>query len=201
MFLYECAPVSGLTAGWSLILVKGAVTNLCFIRHNGGSNMKIMHAALAAILLSGCAMAADGPGVSQPGMAGHGMGGDPHQGPGQVCHIVGSGHHMDGTLAFLKAELKISAKQAAAWDGFAAAFAAARPDGHGGMKHEGKKARKGPEPLPARMAHHEHMMEMQLAQMKKMHAAIGALHATLGEREKHLADELIPAFLHCRMHG
>ncbi len=64
--------------------------------------MKIMSAALAAILLSGCAMAEE--------MHGMGGGADPHQGPGQVCHIVGSGHHMDGTLAFLKAELKISAK-------------------------------------------------------------------------------------------
>ena len=168
--------------------------------------MKIMHAALAAILLSGCAMAEDGPGmsgpgISGPGMAGPGMGKDAHQGPGQVCHIVGSGHHMDGTLAFLKAELKISSKQAAAWDAFAAAFTAERSDEHGGMKHEGKKEQKGSASLPERMAHHEHMMEMQLAQMKKMHAAIGALHATLGEHEKHLADELIPAFLHCRMHG
>jgi hypothetical protein len=51
------------------------------------------------------------------------------------------------------------------------------------------------------MAHHEHMMEMHLAQMKKMHAAIGALYGTLGEHEKHLADELIPAFLMCRMRG
>jgi hypothetical protein len=108
---------------------------------------------------------------------------------------------MDGTLAFLKAELKISAKQAAVWDGFAAAFSAARPEGHGGMKHEGKKAGQGHEALPERMAHHEHMMEMHLAQMKKMHAAIGALYGTLGEHEKHLADELIPAFLMCRMRG
>jgi hypothetical protein len=160
--------------------------------------MKIMHAALAAILLSGCAMAEE-----MHGMGGMGMGGgaDPHQGPGQVCHIVGSGHHMDGTLAFLKAELKISTKQAAAWDGFAAAFASARPEGHEGMKPEGKKGSKGHETLPERMAHHEHMMEMHLAQMKKMHAAIGALYATLGEHEKHLADELIPAFVMCRMRG
>jgi hypothetical protein len=158
--------------------------------------MKIMHAALAAILLSGCAMAEE-----MHGMGGMGGGADPHQGPGQVCHIVGSGHHMDGTLAFLKAELKISTKQAAAWDGFAAAFASARPEGHEGMKPEGKKGSKGHETLPERMAHHEHMMEMHLAQMKKMHAAIGALYATLGEHEKHLADELIPAFVMCRMRG
>ena len=162
--------------------------------------MKIMGAALAAILLSGCAMAEEMHGMGGPGM-GMGGGADPHQGPGQVCHIVGPGHHMDGTLAFLKAELKISAKQAAVWDGFAAAFSAARPEGHGGMKHEGKKAGQGHEALPERMAHHEHMMEMHLAQMKKMHAAIGALYGTLGEHEKHLADELIPAFLMCRMRG
>lgn len=160
--------------------------------------MKIMHAALAAILLSGCAMAEE-----MHGMDGMDMGGgvDPHQGPGQVCHIVGSGHHMDGTLAFLKAELKISSKQAAAWEGFAAAFVSARPEGPGGMKHAGKKDGKGHEALPERMAHHEHMMEMHLDQMKKMHAAIGTLYATLGEHEKHLADELIPAFVMCRMRG
>lgn len=161
--------------------------------------MTIMRAALAAILLSGCAMAEEMHGMGGSGL-GMGGGGDPHQGPGQVCHIVGSGHHMEGTLAFLKAELKISAKQQTAWDGFAAAFSAARPEGHGGMKHDDKNP-KGHDALPERMAHHEHMMEMQLAQMKKMHAAIGALYATLGEHEKHLADELIPAFLMCRMRG
>ena len=160
--------------------------------------MKIMNAALVAILLSGCATAEE-----MHGMGGMGMGGgdDSHQGPGQVCHIVGSGHHMDGTLAFLKAELKISSKQAAAWDGFAAAFASAGPEGHDGKKHGGMKEAKDQEALPERMSHHEHMMEMQLAQMKKMHAAVGALYGTLGEHEKHLADELIPAFLMCRMHG
>jgi hypothetical protein len=159
--------------------------------------MKIMSAALAAILLSGCAMAEEMRGMGM----GMGGGADAHQGPGQVCHIVGSGHHMDGTLAFLKTELKISAKQAAAWDGFAAAFSDARPEGHGGMKHDGKKEGEAHVALPERMAHHEHMMEMQLTQMKKMHAAVGALYGTLGEHEKHLADELIPAFLMCRMHG
>jgi hypothetical protein len=35
------------------------------------------------------------------GGMGMGSGADPHQGPGQVCHIVGSGHHMDGTLELI----------------------------------------------------------------------------------------------------
>lgn len=166
--------------------------------------MKLLQAALAAMLLSGCATA-----QGMPGMGGHDMGGGggmgSHHGGAQICHFVGSGHHMEGTLAFLKAELKISAPQSAAWDAFAVAFASARPDSHGGKKHkEGKHGESKDNDagsLTDRMAHHEHMMEMHLSQMKKLHATIGALYATLGEHEKHLADELIPAFMTCRMHG
>lgn len=175
--------------------------------------MKLLHAALAAMLLSGCATAQGMPGMGGHdtgggGMGGGGMGGGmgAHHGGAQICHFVGSGHHMEGTLAFLKAELKISAPQSAAWDAFAAAFASARPDSHGGMKHKGGthgegKAHDEAGALTDRMAHHEHMMEMHLSQMKKVHAAIAALYATLGEHEKHLADELVPAFMMCRMHG
>jgi len=53
--------------------------------------------------------------------------------------------------------------------------------------------------LPERMAMHEKMMEMRLAEMKKAHAAMGALYGALGNDQKKMADELLPAFMMCRM--
>ena len=155
-----------------------------------------MVAALALSMLMVGTVAAE----PEHGMMGSGMEG--HEGAGQMCHIVGSGHHNDGALAFLKAELKISAAQSAAWESYSAAFREAKPDAHGGKGHDGKKSeRKGHGSLTERMAHHEKMMEMHHAQMKKMHGVMGALYATLNTEQKRMADELLPAFMMCRMKG
>lgn len=152
----------------------------------------------------GPAMAA-GDDAMGPMMMGPGMMGA-HGGPGQVCHIVGSGHHMAGTLAFLKTELKITAGQSSAWERFADAFSAMRPSHEGGMKHGkpgagGRMAMAERGSLSARMDRHERMMEERLAGMKKMHAVIRELYGKLDDGQKRMADELIPAFMMCRMRG
>lgn len=167
--------------------------------------MKVLSALVLVAAMVGVAAAEPEHDMQSPDMMGPGMG--EHQGPGQMCHIVGSGHHNDGVLAFLKAELKITAAQGSAWDVFAAAYSEAKPNahggkGHGGKGHEGRKMeKKEPVPLTERMAHHEKMMEMHLEQMKKMHGVMGALYTVLNVDQKHMADELLPAFMMCRMRG
>lgn len=167
--------------------------------------MKLLPGLVLVAAMAGVAAAEPEHEMMGHGMMGTGMGG--HQGPGQMCHIVGSGHHNDGALAFLKAELKITAGQGAAWDAFAVAFRDAKPNAHGGKGHDGKghegrkMERKGPASLTERMAHHEMMMEMHLAQMKKMHGVMGNLYSALNADQKRMADELLPAFMMCRMRG
>ncbi len=154
--------------------------------------------------MGGHAMAAE-PGEMDEGMMGGGMMGG-GRGPGHVCHIVGSGHHMAGTLAFLKTELKITAAQSSAWERFADAFSSMGPSRGAAMMHGkgGMGGRKGMEKqsaLPERMDRHERMMEERLGGMKKMHGVIRELYGKLGDEQKRMADELIPAFMMCRMRG
>lgn len=180
----------------------------------------LVAAAICSAFIAGSAMAdtvpgmgghdmATEPGEMDDGMMGGGMMGGMMgggRGPGQVCHIVGSGHHMAGTLAFLKTELKITSSQSSAWEKFADAFSSMGPShgagmmrgkgGMGGRKEMGKSSA-----LPERMERHERMMEERLGGMKKMHGVIRDLYGKLGDEQKRMADELIPAFMMCRMRG
>lgn len=171
----------------------------------------LVAASICSAFIAGSAMA-----DTVPGMGGHDMASEPGEmddgmmgggrGPGQVCHIVGSGHHMAGTLAFLKTELKITSSQSSAWEKFADAFSSMGPShgagmmrgkgGMGGRKEMGKSSA-----LPERMERHERMMEERLGGMKKMHGVIRDLYGKLGDEQKRMADELIPAFMMCRMRG
>jgi hypothetical protein len=45
------------------------------------------------------------------------------------------------------------------------------------------------------------MMEERVATMKTMHGVIRELYGKLGDAQKRMADELIPAFMMCRMRG
>lgn len=182
--------------------------------------MRLVLAAVCIALTGGLALADMAPGASGHDMAGGspemdddmmgggmmgGMG-NAHRGPGQVCHIVGSGHHMAGTLAFLKTELKITSAQSAAWDRFADAFGAMTSSAGRGMMHGkpgagGRKGMGSHSSLAERMDQHERMMEERLSMMKKMHGVIRELYGKLGDDQKRMADELIPAFMMCRMRG
>ena len=171
--------------------------------------MRLFIAAALATVLVLPAVAKPHEGMMHPRMHGPGMmmgQGMGAAGGERLCHIVGSGHHNDGTLAFLKAELNIAAAQQSSWDAFATAFRGGEHAGHdmgddasaddhkgGGMdKHD-------MQPLPERMEMHEHMMEARLGEMKRMHGAISTLYSALNGDQKALADELLPAFMMCRM--
>lgn len=124
--------------------------------------------------------------------------------PGMMMQggMCGMGSRVEGSLAYLKAELKITSAQTAAWDTFAAAFRDAK--GQGGqmqtMMPDGMMM--GPKnavPLPERLERHRAMMETHLAQMTKLQPAVEKLYAALGTEQKRTADEIMPGFLMCRM--
>lgn len=98
--------------------------------------------------------------------------------------------HVEGRLAFLKTELKITAAQEPQWTKFAdfvrstaktteAATPATTP---GGMKMS---------TAPERLAHYEKTLAARLETVRALKAAVDPLYASLGDEQKKLADELL----------
>jgi LTXXQ motif family protein len=138
-----------------------------------------------------------GYGFSSPGMIGPGMMGYNSANPGMMhggafspamCTAMVS--HIDGRLAYLKAELKITATQESLWN----AYAAAARDGANTMlarctvmmtRHGGSTAT-----LPDRLDQNEQLMAAQLDAMRAMNKALKPLYAALSESQQQAADRL-----------
>lgn len=175
--------------------------------------MRFLFPAIAAIAMTGAAYAQPDPhhppATADVQAAGPGMMGMMQMMSG--CPMAG---RTEGSLAFLKTELKITPAQSAAWDAFAAAykaFAASRQQmmtkmsdqmmGSGGMM--GGPGMAGPmtggrgaqtKPYPDRMSTHMQMMEGRLAAMKKLQEAARPLYTTLSPEQKKTADQILPMF-------
>jgi len=132
-----------------------------------------------------------GPGMPGGGMAGSGgmpmmammMGQD---GMGGMSMMAG---HVEGRLAFLKTELKITDAQLPLWNGVADAIRASAKSVSemsgpmmGGM-HTGT--------LPEKLAAREKMMTAHLEALRKFKAAVDPLYAALSDEQKKTADELL----------
>ena len=135
-----------------------------------------------------------GPGMPGGGMAGSGgmpmmgmmgmmMGQD---GMGGMSMMAG---HVEGRLAFLKTELKITDAQLPLWNAVAAAI---RANGKSvsemsgpmmGSMHTGT--------LPEKLAAREKMMTAHLEALRKFKAAVDPLYAVLSDEQKKTADELL----------
>lgn len=101
---------------------------------------------------------------------------------------------IDGRLAFLKTELKITAEQASSWDELAAVVRSTA-DAHNELMrgmikefHEGDFLKK---PLPERLAYQQTHLEARLEQVKLVRAAVEKLYATLSDEQKKAADEIV----------
>ena len=101
-----------------------------------------------------------GMGMGMMGQGGMGMGGGSMMGPGMMGGMMGGvammmgPQHIDGRLAFLRAELKITDAQRKAWDDFAAAMQTAAKSlqaAHAAM-HSGAADTSGQAGQPARPA-------------------------------------------------
>jgi hypothetical protein len=164
--------------------------------------------ALAAIVVAGIGTArAQQPSQGIPMMGGPmiGMMGDsgmmgmmgpsgmmPMMGQGMMC---GSASHIEGRLAYIKTELRITDAQAPQWDAFAAAYRTnaqqfaqqcAAMMGQGGG-HMGMTAGT----LPERLDRMEQHMTLHLEALRAMKVAVQPLYAALSDEQRRVADQII----------
>jgi hypothetical protein len=176
----------------------------------------VLATALAAVVVVGGASGQPaqqqspgpmGQGMMGQGMMGQGMGwgmmgGDRMMpmmrggmGP-MMGMMMGSGmmgQHVEGRIAFLRAELGITQEQTQQWDAFAEALRAnarTMAEMHGQMM---PMMQGGPQatPLPQRLELHERMMTSHLEALRQIRAAAGPLYAALDDRQKRIADGLM----------
>ena len=172
--------------------------------------MGLRNASLAALAAAAIGIGAAWAQTGQPGgqggqmgagMMGQGMGpgmmgGDrmmPMMRGGMMGPGMMLGQHVEGRIAFLRAELGITPAQEAQWNAFAEAMRAsaqAMADMHGQMM---PMMQGGPQavPLPQRLELHERMMASHLEALRRVRAAAGPLYAALDDRQKRTADTLM----------
>jgi len=97
--------------------------------------------------------------------------------------------HMDGRIAFIKAELKITEAQEAKWNDFAGALRAGAAAMNEAMQPM-MKARTTATPLPEQIEQHEKMLSIRLEGLHKAKTALLPLYAVLTEPQRQTADTL-----------
>jgi hypothetical protein len=131
-----------------------------------------------------------GPGMMGPGMMGSGVGPSMMGMSGAaeaMCSAMGS--HIEGRLAYIKAELKVTDAQDALWN----AYAVAARDNAKTMIARcstmmGK--RDSQVSLPDRLDQNEQLMAAQLDAMRAMDKALKPFYAALSDGQKKTADQL-----------
>jgi hypothetical protein len=94
--------------------------------------------------------------------------------------------HVEGRIAALKTELKITETQAPQWQRFADALRGAAKSMEA-MQGQMMKA-DAPSPLSARLTRQEEMLSAHLASVKALKAAFDPLYASFGDEQKKVAD-------------
>jgi hypothetical protein len=144
--------------------------------------------------------AAPGAALPQEGMPGgamQGAGGMPMTGmmrmmmgqDGMAGMPMMMAGHVEGRLAFLKTELKITEPQLPLWNAVADAIRA-NAKGMGAMS-EGMMGSTQAGTLPDKLALREKMMTAHLEALRKFKAAVDPLYAALSDEQKKTADELL----------
>ena len=149
-------------------------------------------------VLAGAASASDDDEYGR-GWRGGGMGHMMGRGSGMGGCMMGFGSdsmldRIDGRLAFLKTELKISEQQKEAWDGLAQTVRN-NAEVHNAMMrsmmremHDGDFFKKS---LPDRLIVQETHMETRLQQIKNARESVDVLYAVLDNSQKKSADEIV----------
>ncbi len=132
-----------------------------------------------------------GPGMMGPGMMGYdGGAGMMHWGASGSVMCSAMAGHIDGRLAYVKAELKITDAQESVWNSYAAA---ARDSANTMVarcmtmmsRHSGSTVS-----LPDRLDQNEQLMAAQLDALRATNKALKPLYAALSESQKQTADQL-----------
>jgi hypothetical protein len=156
--------------------------------------------AAAAVLVIAAGLITGAGAQQQPGQTseiGHGMMGA----GGMGRWMMGSGGstqdmcsamagHIEGRLAYIKAELKITEPQEPLWKTYAAA---ARENANTMLSHcTAMTGQPGTttSSLPDRLDQHEKLMADQLEAVRAMNKALKPLYAALGDSQKKTAEEL-----------
>ena len=131
-----------------------------------------------------------GGGMMGQGMMGHGMMcGMRGKRGGSVCGRMTA--HVDGRLAFLKTELKITPEQELVWNDYAAAVKDnAKTIGERCTAMMGQGDDKTPS-LPERLDAQEQFMMARLDALRAVTKALKPLYAALSDEQKELADQFI----------
>ena len=101
---------------------------------------------------------------------------------------------IDGRLAFLETELKITEEQASTWKELADAFRTTAKTHNEAMQEMMTTVRDDglwELPLPDRLAFQQVHMEARLDEMKVLSEAVDKLYAVLSEEQKKIADEIV----------
>lgn len=135
----------------------------------------------------------DAPALSaQPGAMGAGMGRMMETMRPMMAERGGTGmpfEHVEGRIAYLKAELKITNAQTASWNVFAdtmRADANAMRAMHDGMMKDGM-----PSTTPERMAAQHKMMSARIGILESSEASTKALYASLSEDQRKAFDQMM----------
>ena len=140
-----------------------------------------------------------GPGQ---GMMGSGMMGGNMMGQGQkgsdgmmsmMMNMMGdrsATEHVEGRLAFVKAELKIADAQTAQWNAFAEAVRS-NAQSMSGMRNAMMSRDGAPSTLPERLAREDKAVTAYLAGLKKIEDAVAQLYNVLSEDQKKIANSVI----------
>ena len=138
------------------------------------------------------------PAAAGPGMPGGMAGGGDMPMMGMMRMMMGRdgmsmmgamARHVEGRLAFLKTELKITDAQLPLWNAVADAMRAnakTMGDMAGGMMGGSETAT-----LPDKLAMRDKMMTAHLEALRKFKAAVDPLYAALSDEQKKTADELL----------
>ena len=177
-------------ASLALILALGATPAFA----QQGNERDEHHPGTAAAPASGtpqqgaaAGMMAGSGGMPMMGMMGPGMMGG---GTGQMGMMSAMAGHVEGRIAFLKAELKITDAQLTLWNAVAEAIRA-NAKSMGPMSGGMMGTMSQPAPLPDRLAAREKMMASGLESLHRLKAAIDPLYASLTDDQKKTADELM----------
>ena len=113
--------------------------------------------------------------------------------PGMSANGVDMTDRIDGRIAFLRAELKISDAQTGAWNRFADALRSSRQHL---LEARQQLASPGSSGAPAaRLDQYERHLTERLEAIRTARTAFTQLYGNLDEHQKHVADELVVPFL------
>jgi hypothetical protein len=111
---------------------------------------------------------------------------------GGMMPMMGMTDHIEGRLAFLKTELKITDAQLPQWNTFADAARASATQMNTMMQQGSAMMQGGTPPgLPQRLELQEKHLAAHLETLRKMKAAMLPLYASLSDEQKRSADALI----------